>query len=190
LDQWEIEPTTRRCAATGAELAEGQEFYAVLFDEEGRLRRADYCLDAWTGPPEGAFCHFRSRIPVKEKKERLLVDDDVLISFFVRLADAEEEGKLHFRFVLALILMRKRLLKYEETIHEQEREFWRMRLTRQPADGEPAPDVQRVLNPHLDDVQIEAVSKELGAILHGCGADDKAASGAEAAPLADRESDA
>jgi hypothetical protein len=190
LDQWEIEPTTRRCAVTGAELAEGQEFYAVLFDEDGRLRREDYSLDAWTGPPEGAFCHFRSRIPEKEKKERLLVDDDVLINFFVRLADAEEESKLHFRFVLALILMRKRLLKYDDTIHEEGQEFWRMRLARPPADGEPAPDVQRVLNPHLDDAQIEAVSKELGAILHGCGGDDGAASGADSAPPADRESNA
>lgn len=190
MDQWEIEPTTRRCAASGAELAEGQEFYAVLFDEDGRLRREDYCLEAWTGPPDGAYCHFRSRIPMKEKKERLLVDDDVLIRFFVRLADEEDESKLHFRFVLALILMRKRLLKYEETLHEPDGEFWRMRLAREPVDGDAVPEVQRVLNPHLNDAQIETVSKELGVILHGCGGDDGEAPGGDPAPPADEESHA
>ena len=168
LGQWNIEPATRRCAGSGAVLAEGQEFYAVLFEDGESFRREEYSLEAWTGPPAGAFCHFKSRVPVKEKKRRLLVDDDMLIHFFLRLADADDDAKRRFRFVLALILMRKRLLKFEQTYRQDDGEWWEMRLAREPADGDASKDdVHRVLNPNLDDEQIEAVSKELGAILHG-----------------------
>lgn len=181
LGQWNIEPATRRCTDSGAVLAEGEEFYAVLFEDGESFRREEYSLEAWTGPPEGAFCHFKSRVPVKEKKRRLLVDDDMLIHFFVRLADAEDDAKRRFRFVLALILMRKRLLKFEQTYRKDEGEWWEMRLAREPADGDASKDdVHRVLNPHLDDEQIETVSKELGAILHGQTPDEgEAADGSE-----------
>jgi hypothetical protein len=168
MDQWNIEPASRRCVVSGAELAEGEEYYAVLFEQGDTFRREEYSVGAWTGPPDGAFCHFRTRVPVRARKARLLVDDDMLIHFFARLAGAEEEAKQRFRFVLALILMRKRLLKFEETVRKDDREWWRMRLTRDASDGSASKDEpQMVLNPRLDEQQIESVSRELGVILHG-----------------------
>ncbi len=158
--QWKIESLTGRCAATGRVLAEGEEFFTVLLEDGESFRRVDYSLDAWQGPPEGAFSHFRTRVPVKEKRKRLLVDDEILVHFFLRLADQSEPHRLQFRFVLALILMRKRLLRYDETIMEDGREVWRMTLTLDKT-------THQVVNPHLTDDQIEGVSSQLSAILHG-----------------------
>jgi len=162
MDQWEVAKCGGVCAITGRELAEGEEHWAVLFEEGESFRREDYSLDAWDGPPSGAFCYFRTRVPIREKKKRLLVDDDVLVNFFTRLADELEESRIHFRFVLALILMRKRLLKYEETDRGAAGEVWIMRLARDKEGP-----THRVVNPRLNDGQIERVSRELGAILHG-----------------------
>ncbi len=162
MEQWEVAKCGGVCAATGRQLAEGEEHYAVLFDEGETFRREDYSLEAWEGPPADAFCFFKTRVPVKEKKKRLLVDDDVLVNFFTRLADETLESRMHFRFVLALILMRKRILKYEDTVREDDREFWMMRLVKDK-DG----SLHKVLNPQLNDAQIEKVSGELSAILHG-----------------------
>jgi len=179
LEQWNIEPMTRRCVVTGAELKDGQDFYSVLFADGEGFRREDYSLEAWSGPPEGAFCHFRARVPVRRKKQQLLVDSDTLVNFFVRLGDVVDPPKLRFRFVLALILMRKRLLEYLETFRREGQEFWRMRLTREPTQGGASvDDVHIVLNPHLNDEQIEAVSKELSTILHGSGGGNGDAGGA------------
>ncbi|MCB9851192.1 MAG: hypothetical protein H6817_10875 [Phycisphaerales bacterium] len=162
MDQWEVARCGGTCVATNRELVAGEEHYAVLFEDGESFRREDYCLEAWQGPPPGAFCFFKTRVPVREKKKRLLVDNDVIINFFIRLTDEDAESRLHFRFVLALILLRKRLLKYEETEQEGDKEFWIMRLVRDK-EG-PA---HRVLNPRLNDAQIETVSRELSAILHG-----------------------
>ena len=180
MDQWEIGKSTGVCAVTGRELAEGEEFHAVLFEDGESFRRADYSLDAWDGPPPGAFCHFKTRIPVQQEKKRLLVDDDLLVEFFRRLADETEPARRQFRFVLALILMRKRILRYEGTEHQDNAEYWQMTLTGRRTDGRQ----HRVLNPHLADEQIDVVSQQLGAILHGDVGidDDTAAQGDQADP--------
>ena len=158
--QWQVEPATGTCAATGRKLEEGEEFYTVLFEDGESFRRADYSLDAWTEPPEGSFCHFKTRVPVKEKRKKLLVDDELLINFFLRLEDELEPIRVQFRFVIALILMRKRLLRYENSTTEGGEEAWQMTLVR---DKTP----HRVVNPRLTDDQIEGVSQQLSAILHG-----------------------
>ena len=130
MERWEIERSGGVCAATGRELAEGEEHYAVLHEDGDSFRREDYCLEAWQGPPPTAFCFFKTRMPVKEKKKRLLVDNDVLVNFFLRLAGEEKQSRVHFRFVLALILMRKRLLRYEETVREDDQDVRPECLTR------------------------------------------------------------
>ncbi len=166
MDKRDIARTTGLCALTGRELAEGEEHYTVLFEEGDSFRRADYALAAWNGPPDGAYCFFKTRVPVREpKKQGLLVDNDMLVNFFARLAQETTPVRLQFRFVLALILMRKRLLRYEQTVHDQGQEYWQMSLVREQSP-------HRVLNPHLTDEQIVGVSGQLGAILRGDFAED------------------
>lgn len=157
---WQVEHPTGRCAITGRELAEGEEYYAVLFEEGESFLRADYSADGWEGPPEGSYCHFRTRVPIKTKKKQLLVDNDVLTNFFVRLADEEDPSRIRFRFVLALILMRKRLLRYDSSEVRDGEEYWR---TTMPSDQ----STHEVVNPRLTDDQIEDVSQQISAILHG-----------------------
>lgn len=160
MRDWEVDRTTGVCAVAGRPLAEGEEFYAVLFEEGEGFRRADYSLEAWTGPPAGCFCHFKSRVPKKEHKRRLLIDDDALLAFFVRLAGETEPTRVRFRFVLALVLMRKRLLKYESSRTQDGLETWTLRLVKDHSH-------HAVVNPGLTDDQIAGVSRDLTAILHG-----------------------
>ncbi len=160
VQEWEVQPAAGRCALTGRKLQEGEEFYSALFEEGETFRRVDYSPESWQGPPEGSYCHFRSRIPVKEKRKKLLADNDILVSFFLRLGDDAEPARVQFRFVLALILMRKRLLRYEGSKVEAGVEVWRMILMTDRSE-------HRVINPRLTDEQIEGVSSQLSAILHG-----------------------
>ena len=157
--EWQVEHVTGVCAVTGRKLEEGEEFYTVLFEDGESFRRADYSLDGWKEPPEGAFCCFKSRIPVREKRKRLLVDDDLLVNFFRRLAEETEPGRVQFRFVLALILMRRRRLRYEGSAVEDGAEVWTMVLPQDQSS-------HRVVNPRMNDDEINDVSQQLGAILH------------------------
>ncbi len=158
--EWEVQGTTGRCAATGRELREGEEYYTVLFEDGESFRRVDFGLEGWQGPPEGSYCHFKTRVPVKEKRKRLLVDNEILVSLFLRLADDPEPARRQFRFVLALILMRKRLLRYEGSSTDSGQEVWRMTLSSDRTE-------HLVIDPKLTEGQIASVSEQLSAILHG-----------------------
>lgn len=158
-NDWEIGSRTGVCASSGRTLEEGEEFYTVIFEDGASFRRVDFSLDAWEGTPEGAFCSFKTRVPVRAKKRKLLVDDELLIDFFLRLEHDQEPVRLQFRFVLALILMRKRLLRYEDSQVEPEGETWRMTLMRDRSS-------HRVINPRLNNEEIDRVSGQLSSILH------------------------
>lgn len=160
---WQLDAPKGRCAVTNRQLIEGEAFYSVLFEDdavEGGFRRVDYSLEAWDGVPEGAFCSFKTQVPIREKRRRLLVDNDVLVNFFLRLADETNPLRVQFRFVLALILMRKKILRYDGCSKQEADEVWQMTLTSDHSE-------HRVINPQLTEEQIEGVSGQLGAILHG-----------------------
>ncbi len=160
MSDYEIAHQTGVCAITQRTLQPGEKFYAVLFDTPHGFDRRDYSAEAWEDPPEDYFSYWQSRVPQKQEKKRLFVNNDIMVDLMLRLADREEAVKQHFRFVLSLILMRKRLLKYEQTVHQDGVEYWHMRLTRDQS-------IQAIMNPRMTDDQIAAVSAELGAILHG-----------------------
>jgi len=158
---WELARTTGRCAATGRTFAEGEAYYAALFETPAGLERRDYGLDAWSGPPAGSFCHWRGRIPVREKKPASLdIDPQMLTQLFVGLEDHPSETRQQFRFVLALLLMRKRLLRFEGADRDGRQEYWQMRLAADKS-------LHRVLNPRLTDEHIARLSAQLTALLSG-----------------------
>jgi hypothetical protein len=159
--EFEISRTAGKCFVSERDLAEGEAYYAVLIETAEGFERRDYSLEAWSGPPDGSYCHWRTRIPVRDHKPRSLAIDQAMLSdLFVRLEDEDSEMKQRFRFVLALLLMRKRLLKFEQTTRDGEREFWQMRLTRDQS-------IHQVLNPQLTDDQIDRLSTQLMALLGG-----------------------
>ncbi len=111
---YQIQPNTRRCCVTGRELRPGERYHSVLLDEGGRFVRRDYGADAWQGPPEGAFSFWTGRIPPAQGRRRPVIDDDLLLDCFLRLEGQTDPGRVNFRYVLALLLMRRRRLRFEE----------------------------------------------------------------------------
>jgi hypothetical protein len=161
VEDWEVSRTTGKCAASERALAEGEGYYAVLLETPAGFERRDYAIDSWTGPPEGCFCYWRGRVPVREKKRSgFAVDTGLLIHLFSQLEESASEARQQLRFVLALLLMRKRLLKLDRSVSEEGQEYW---LLRMPSDQ----SMHRVLNPKLEKEQIDRLGAQLTAILSG-----------------------
>lgn len=113
LIDYEIQRCTRHCAATGRELIEGESFYSVLLPRGATLERLDYSTEAWNGPPSDALGWWKSQMPTREAKKAQLAPSDVLLEFFAGLADLPEQADM--RYVVALLLVRRRILRLEET---------------------------------------------------------------------------
>lgn len=109
---FEVQRCTRRCAVTEREFRPDEWFYSVLLASGSEVVRRDYCAEAWTGPPEKCIGWWKSRLPVDSATKPRLAPNDVLLELFDRWADEFE--KLDARYVLALLLIRRRVLRVEE----------------------------------------------------------------------------
>ncbi len=159
--EWELQRHTGRCAASGRPFREGESYYTVLFEEPEGFRRLDFAEEAWNGPPEGCFCCWKARVPVKDRPRAAeAVDSATLVHLFVSLEDEVSEARQEFRFVLGLLLMRKRLVRFEGAQTEGDREWWSLRLV---ADG----SIHRVLNPQLTPERTTELNRQLTALLSG-----------------------
>ncbi len=149
-----------KCVLTGRDIPPGEKFMAAVRETAVGLERADVCLEAWKDyPREGLLAFWQSTMPQPNAKKKIFVDDEVLKQIFDKLSDTEEPAKLAFRFVLGLILMRKRIVMYEGTRHEGGKEIWTIRYRGKD-------DLFDLLNPNLDEQKIVEVTQHLGEVLN------------------------
>jgi hypothetical protein len=114
---YEVQRCTRHCAASGRPFNEGEEFHSVLVAEGAEVKRYDYAVEAWRGAPEGSLGWWKSRMPSREAKKTRLAPGEVLLQLFSELEGVAE--KQDMRYVLSLLLVRRRVLRLEETEHDE-----------------------------------------------------------------------
>jgi len=115
---YEVQHSARCCSSTGREFAPGETYYSVLVAEDAETRRYDYAAEAWRGPPAEAIGWWKSQIPDRKAAKKHWAPNDVMLDFWDELADQPE--KQDMRYVLTLLLIRRRVLRMEEEKHNQE----------------------------------------------------------------------
>ena len=109
---FEVQRCTRRCAVTEREFKPGETFYSAILPDGGGVKRVDYAVDGWQGPPENAIGHWRSQMPDLNTQKVHWAPSDVILHYFCQLDDEPENADT--RFVLALLMIRRRILRLEE----------------------------------------------------------------------------
>ncbi len=133
---------------------------ASLRETPEGFERIDISLTRWNDfDRRDVLAFWQTVMPHAEQKKKVFVDDAVLCELFDRLGAATEANKLNFRFVLGLILMRKRLLAYEGTRHEEGRDIWSVRHKGRDEKFD-------LIDPKLDEQQMMDVSRQLSEILN------------------------
>jgi hypothetical protein len=115
---YEIQHTARRCSTTGREFAPGETYYSVLKAEGAEVNRYDYAADAWQGPPDDAVGWWKSQIPDRNAKKKHWAPNDVLLQFWDELEG--QANKQDMRYVLTLLLIRRRVLRLEEERRDEQ----------------------------------------------------------------------
>ncbi|MFP3938019.1 MAG: hypothetical protein ACLFVW_06720 [Phycisphaerae bacterium] len=160
-DYENISKPTGVCSVCERTFEPGTEYVATVRERDEQFERRDYCPSCHedADEDESVVAVWRARSPEPKQKRKLFVDDDVLMNFFRRLEGDENDSRVNFRFVLALVLMRKKLLVYEGSEKlDDGREVWTMRY-------KGGDENCRVLDPHMDEEKIAEVSEQLNEIL-------------------------
>jgi hypothetical protein len=148
----------RQCCVTGRTLRPGEAFYSALADEDGQFIRKDYAADAWPGPPPGCIGYWKGRVPAGAEKRRLTINEELLLDCLGHLSEATEPSRLNFRYVVALLLMRRRRLRFEDARKEGDLEVLHLRDTRSGT-------IYRVMDPRLGESEMAAVQDEVFKVL-------------------------
>jgi len=119
---FELQRSSRRCAATGRDLLPGELFYSVLVSEGGEVHRRDYAADAWQGPPPQAIGWWKSQVPTPESRKKTWAPSDVMLHYFT---EAEgDRAREDLRYVLALLMTRRRIVRQETTETDESGQQW------------------------------------------------------------------
>ncbi len=128
--EWTVATSAGECGTCRRSFTEREEYYSVIFSSGEEFERKDYCAGCWQGSPENAFSFWRTQAKVKPAPPRRFVDDSVLLDFFERLGESEDESKKRFQFIMAVLLLRKRLLKERSRRRDENGVIWLVEVPR------------------------------------------------------------
>ena len=97
-------------------------------------------------------------MPRPDEQAKPRFDDELLEDCFQRMEAQTEPGRVNFRYVLALLLIRRKRLRFEQTIDEDGTEKLELRNVR-------TNERYLVPNPQLSDEQMAEVQGEVFRVL-------------------------
>lgn len=154
---WEIRKRSEICTATQRPFAEGEFFYTAIFRDGDGFRRDDLSEEAWQARPDDPqpFSFWRSKfeMPPPPPPEPLAKQDAE--SILRKLIEENSDTTKNARYILALMLERKRLLKPMESTDPD------VLVYERTGTGE----TFLIPNPRLALSQVPEVQKEVSALL-------------------------
>ncbi|MFA7343690.1 MAG: hypothetical protein WC003_05240 [Terrimicrobiaceae bacterium] len=154
---WEIKSRAHVCARTGVAFQPGETFFTLLIREGDGFRREDLSEAAWESRNDNIqpFSFWRSKYePPAPPPPNPLPRDDAE-SLLRRLVAENDPVHANVRFILALMLERKRILRPVESADGD------MLVYEHATTGE----IMVLANPRLSFDQIPAVQREVTALL-------------------------
>jgi hypothetical protein len=115
--EWEIKSRAHFCARTGKEFADGEYFYTLLFRDGDAFRREDISEEAWKERNENIvpFSFWRSRYEAPSPCPPEALPKDDAENLLRRLVAERDSASENARYILALMLERKRILRPVES---------------------------------------------------------------------------
>lgn len=109
LGEYKVNRSTRQCHTLKRPLREGEWYFSVIVESGDDHVRRDYSAEAWTGPPDDAIGWWKKRMPTTDQRKLVLAPPEVLVDLLRQMDPFPEKAKS--RYLLALMLMRRRVVK-------------------------------------------------------------------------------
>jgi hypothetical protein len=162
-ENWNIRSRSHTCEQTGEAFADGETFYTALFEDPktGELVRQDYSVASWEAVRSELrpFSFWKSvyEAPHHEAKPEV-TEKEGAEALLRRLIEEDAAGTENTRYILAVMLERKRILKQTATRETDDANFL---IYEHPKSGE----VYIIRDPELRLDQVEAVQREVSLLL-------------------------
>ena len=159
---WTIQGRSHSCSSTGREFSEGEFFYTLLFDEPAGFRREDWCEEAFKARPVDAvtpYSQWRSKYQPPAPPPPEALGKQTAEDLLRRYMDEDTPQHTNARYLLAVMLERKRLLKEVEVKKGDDGQIVRIYMHNKTGEVFIVPDPQLRLD------QLAALQVELSGLL-------------------------
>lgn len=167
MTEWNIQSRAHACEACGRGFHDQEHYHTLLFDEKAAFRRLDVCQACWQKQfSDGArdrkgFISYWQGIYEAPAPSPDPIQKETAESLLRKIIELNDPRFMPSAYILAVMLERKRLLKIKEQLY---RDGQRVFIYEQPKTG----DVFTVVDPNLQLNQLEAVQRDVAALLeHG-----------------------
>ena len=118
INSWNIRPRSNRCCITDREFDNDEIFYTAIFfnNETNSYERSDFSVQAWEKKPQSndeknLFSFWRSKFEKEEPAmEKEVVEKESAEVMLRRLIDENDPSSENARYILAVMLERKKIL--------------------------------------------------------------------------------
>ncbi len=158
---WEIKARSHACSQTGKKFEEGDVFYTLLFKEKSEFRREDLCEDAFAAFPKepAPFSFWKSKYEPPTPLPPETLPKESAESLLRNLMDQDDPKTINARYILALMLERKRTFK---PIESKETEDGPLLIYEHAKTGE----IFLILDPQLKLSEVESIQMEVSLLLN------------------------
>lgn len=157
---YEVSKNSRRCFVSGRTLEPGDVFFSVLIETATGSERRDYAKENWQGPPEGTIGFWKGRIPESSHSDKPKpITPEAMFELFESLEEKEEPSAHRLRYVLALLLIRRKALKLQGVERSQDGDALIVRSIGSSSKTYTVPDAD------LSEEQMELAEQELAGLL-------------------------
>lgn len=159
-NEWDIKGRAERCAVTERKFENGEYYYTLLFRQAEGFSRQDLCEQAWRERNDNIqpFSFWRAKFELPPPPEEETLKKETAEDLLRRYMEENNAAHANARYILALMLERKRMLKQIEAKEDEE---GRTLIYEHARSGE----VFVIPEPQLRLDQIEAVQNEVAEIL-------------------------
>lgn len=161
--EWNIQARGRACGSCHNPFEDKQSFHTLLFDRRRDYERLDVCEKCWesqfnqgAADRKGFVSHWQSVFAVPPPAPPEAIQKETAESLLRKLSDSADREAV--RYILAVMLERKRLLKIQGQILEGNRRVW---IYEHAKTGE----VFTIPDPNLQLDRLEAVQREVARML-------------------------
>lgn len=154
LSEWIIEKVKKVCTNCSEGFEPGSELYSGIIKFESKFTRKDYCLTCWESKKDELFSYWKTYMPQKGGRSRENVN--ALVDFFknLLLESGEDIQKEKVKYLLAIILIRRRRLKLLKNLRRENLDYM---LLEKSWDGETI----ELKDPLISEDELDSLKVEL-----------------------------
>jgi hypothetical protein len=186
MTEWDIQPRSNTCTACARPFADKQAYHTLLsLDAEG-YRRRDLCGACFAGATrDGVLSYWQGEYKLPPPSPPEPIQKDTAETLLRKLVESNDPGQSGARYILAVMLERKRLLKHRDTVRDEQGHELLVYEHARSGETFTLPD------PHLRLDQLENVQRQVAELLGtGTPQNGEAAPATDAAPTTSANSTA